>query len=257
MTTRRTFLTAAGFVAAGSLAIASDHSKDVRKTFALSPQGQVIVDNYKGLIRVSTWDQPQVEVEVRIESDGWSASDREMVRDTEIEFDASADSIRMRTRYPKRAAGWLDFSASNPLARYTIRMPRTASLRIKDYKSDIDVDGVGGSLDIDTYKGAVQVRRQGGGLNVKTYKSEARVSFANYNSRSSFETYRGSYEISMPRDARFDIVSEAGRRANVDTSFQMMMPAGTRSDRGNFRATVNGGGPAMILKGYRGDFRIR
>jgi hypothetical protein len=256
MTTRRTLLTAATFVATGALGLAADHSKDIRKTFALNPQGRVSVDTYKGLVRVTTWDQPQVEVEVRIESDGWSASDREMVRDTEIEFDASADSVRMRTRSPKRM-GWQYFGVSNPITRYTIRMPRTASLRIKDYKSEIDVDGLAAALQIDTYKGDVHVRRQGGALDVKTYKSEARVSFANYNARSSFETYRGTYDISLPRDSRFDVVSEAGRRANVDTSFQMMMPAGSRSDRGNFRAAVNGGGPAMILKGYRGDFRIR
>ena len=237
---------------------AADSVKDFNKTVSINPKGRVYVDTYKGLVRVTTWDQPKVEVQVRIEPDGWGINDRDLVQSTDIEFDAGTDSVRMKTRYPKQNyGGWFGNNWSLPVVRYTIRMPRTAELRIKDYKSEIDVDGLSAALNIDTYKGDVRVRRQDGGVNVKTYKSEASISFARFSDHSSFETYRGEYDISLPRDSRFELSSDVGRRASVDTSFQLLMPAGSSRDRKTFRATVNGGGPAMSLRGYRGTFRIR
>lgn len=252
--TRHLFLALA--FASGSC-FAEDSVKEFKRTVDINPKGRVSVDTYKGLVRVTTWDQPKVEVEARIEPDGWGMRDRELVRSTEIEFDASADSVRMKTRYSKRDFGWFGGNWTMPLVRYHIRMPRTAELRIKDYKSDIDVDGLSAALAIDTYKGEVRVRKQDGRVDVKTYKSEASVSFARFNERASFETYRGEYDISVPRDSRFELSSDAGRRATVDTSFQLLMPAGSSRDRNAFRARVNGGGPEMSLRGYRGTFRIR
>jgi hypothetical protein len=245
------------FLALGvaSVAVAAD-TKEVRRTVSLNPKGRVVVDTYKGTVRVTTWDQPQVEIHVRIESDGWGSNDRELFEGTEIEIDSSADSLRLKTRYPKAASWSFMGGGSQPLARYTLRIPRTADLRIKDYKSEIEVEGLTAALDIDTYKGDVRVRRQDGPLTVKTYKSEARVDFARYSARSSFETYRGTYDISLPRDSRFEIQSDVGRHGSLNTSFQMMMPAGSSTGR-NFRASINGGGPVMNLKAYRGEFNIR
>lgn len=236
--------------------LAADSTKEVRKTVPLNAKGRVSVDTYKGYVTVTTWDQPQVEVLARIEPDGFGWRDNDLVQQTEIEFDASADSVRLKTRYPK-LSGWFESNWSQPIARYTIRMPRTAELRIKDYKSEIDVEGLSAPLEIDTYKGDVKVRKQDGAISVKTYKSAARITFARYSARSSFETYRGSYDISLPRDSKFDVNSEVGRRGSLQTSFQMLMPAGSRHDGRNFRTSINGGGPPMTLKGYRGDFNLR
>ena len=235
---------------------AADDVKEIRKTLTLSPQGRVSIDTYKGQIKVTTWDQPQVEVHVRIEGDGWGPVDREQVRNTEIEIDSSADSLRLKTRYPKNFG--INWPGNDlPLAKYVIRMPRTAQLRIKDYKSEIEVDGLSASLDIDTYKGDVRILRQNGGtVSVKTYKSEARVEFSKLSDRMSFETYRGSYEVSLPRDARFDLDWNGGRRSTLDSSFSMIRPA-TANRGDHFHTRVNGGGPAMTLKGYRGVFRLR
>ena len=76
-----------------------------------------------------------------------------------------------------------------------------------------------------------------------------------YRGNSSFETYKGVYDISMPRDSKFDLHADVGRHGEVKSAFSMMMPAGGRSGK-TFHAAVNGGGPLLTLKGYRGDFRI-
>jgi hypothetical protein len=232
---------------------ASDETREIRKTLPLSAQGRVAIDTYKGLIQVSVWDQAQVELTVRIEPDGWGSSDRELVRDTNIEIDSRADTLRLKTHYPKGRMSWLG-TYSNPIVKYILRMPRTARLEIKDYKSDIQIDGLAAALDIDTYKGEVRVNRQdGGAVHVKTYKSEARVEFTHITDRMSFESYRGSYDILVPREARFDIDSNLGRRGSLRTSFATVRPA---SSAGGY-SRVNGGGPILSLKGYRPTVHLR
>lgn len=232
---------------------ASDDTREIRKTVALSPQGRVVIDTYKGSVNVTTWDKPQVELTVRIEPDGWGASDRELVRDTEIEIDATADTLRLKTRYPKGYGNWFG-NLSQPLVKYTLRMPRTAQLRIKDYKSDINIDGLAAALDIDTYKGEIHVNKQdGGAVDVKSYKSDARVEFTRISDRMAFESYKGRYDIVLPRDARFDIDSNLGRRGRLHTTFAALRPASS----GGGRSRINGGGPVMSLKGYRAEVNLR
>ncbi|MBS1832834.1 MAG: hypothetical protein JST65_08975 [Acidobacteria bacterium] len=227
-------------------------AKDFQQSAPLGAGGRVTLDNYKGSIRISTWDQSTVDVQVHIEADGTSPQDQELVDATEIEFRPSGNAVDIRTRYPKHRFD----NVSLPIVRYTIRMPRTAELRVKDYKSDIEIDGVAARLDLETYKGSIDVRHHAGELQVKTYKSEARVEFARYTGPATLETYRGSYDISMPRDAKFDIRSDVGRKGVLQSSFPVTLPAGSSTDGKVTRASVNGGGPALSLTAYRGEFRI-
>lgn len=236
-----------------ALAATTALARDIQHSAPLGPGGRVSLDNYKGLIRVTTWDRPTVDVQAHIEADGHSPRDRDLVDATEIEFRATASAVDIRTRYPRRQFE----NVSLPLVRYTIRIPRNAELRIKDYKSDIQLDGLSARLDLETYKGTIELRRHAGELHVKTYKGEARVEFAGYTASSSLETYRGSYNIVMPRDAGFDIRSDVGRRGTLQSTFPILLPAGSTTGEGTTRATVNGGGPTLHLKGYRGNFQIR
>lgn len=228
-------------------------AKDLQRSAPLQSGGRITLDNYKGLIRVSTWDQQTVDMQVHIEADGTSRRDQELVDATEIEFHAGANTVDIRTRYPKRNFE----SISLPLVRYTLRIPRNAELRVKDYKSTIEIDSLAARLDIETYKGSVDVRRHAGELQVKTYKSESRIEFLRYTASSSMETYRGSYDITMPRDAKFDIRADLGRRGTLQSSFPVMLPAGSSTSGQISRASVNGGGPVLYLKGYRPNIRIR
>jgi hypothetical protein len=227
-------------------------AKDLQRSAPLNPGGRISLDNYKGLISISTWDQQTVDMQVHIEADGTSHRDQELVDTTEIEFHAGANTVDIRTRYPKRHFE----SVSLPLVRYTLRIPRNAELRVKDYKSTIEIDGLTARLDVETYKGSLNIRRHAGELQVKTYKSEARIEFARYTASSSFETYRGGYDITMPRDAKFDIRADLGRRGALQSSFPIMLPAGSSTAGQISRASVNGGGPALYVKGYRPTIRI-
>ena len=229
-------------VAAGILTAAD--SKDIHRSFPLDSRGHVTIDTYKGSIHVSTWDRNEVDVAVRIEEDGDVFA--QSLKGADVRFDASPSDVRIKSENQ-----WSFFLVDGvaPLYHYTIRMPRTASLRIKDYKSDSEVSDLAGDFEVDTYKGSVQLRNHAGGLTVNTYKGEIRAEFAAVTARSRIETYKGNIDLRIPRESRFDLYTDLGRRADLDSDF-------SSRDR-VYRSSVNGGGPELRLKSYKGEFRVR
>src|SRR5690349_20737604 len=120
----------------GCLALTQAPGKDVNRTVPLDRDGRVVIDTYKGSVTVTSWDDAKVEIVARIEPDGPTA-ERD-IENTEIRIDSSAMTLRVKSDYSRVPRQWLWFgSQSLPFVRYTIRMPRTARLEVKDFKSDI------------------------------------------------------------------------------------------------------------------------
>ena len=236
--------------AAGLLSAAD--SKDIHRAFPLDSHGHVTIDTYKGSIRVSTWDRNEIDVAVRIEEDGDVFAQN--VTHADVRFDASASDVRITSNNQ-----WSFFLVDGvpPLYHYTVRMPRTASLRIKDYKSDSDVSDLAADLDLNTYKGSLQLRNFSGGLTVNTYKGDIRAEFAAVTAPVRIDTYKGNIDLRMPRDSGFDLYTDLGRRrGDADSDFARYIRTSGWRDR-THRSQVNGGGPEVRIRSYKGEFRLR
>lgn len=109
-------------------AIAQD-VKEIRKTVPLAKDGRLVLDTHKGRVEVNTWDREEVEVRARIEHSGFSLHGGSLVRGTDVRIDADPGSVRIKTDV-RRVEGW-----GRPLVHYQIRMPRTARLHVRDYRS--------------------------------------------------------------------------------------------------------------------------
>src|SRR5947208_3394884 len=133
-----------------AIATAADY-KDVNRTVSLNPTGSVTIENHKGSIHVTTWDRPEIEVKARIEAETGTPMDRRLFDGTDVLIDGSGGSVSIRTRYPSNNR-WCcsDDNGSNPQVRYTIQMPRTARLTIRDHRSDSEVEDLDGALNITT-----------------------------------------------------------------------------------------------------------
>ena len=238
------------FIATAAGILSAADSKDIHCTFPLDSRGHVTIDTYKGTIRVSTWDRNEIDIAVRIEQDGDVFA--QSVTRADVRFDASPSDVRMTSN--NQWSFFLDGAA--PLYHYTIRMPRTASLRIKDYKSDSEISDLAADFEVNTYKGSVQLRNHSGGLMVSTYKGDIRAEFAAFTTRSSIDTYKGSITVTMPRGSRFDLYNELTRRADLASDFAQYVRSSSSRDR-TYRSQVNGGGPELRLKSYKGEFRLR
>jgi len=244
-------------LAAPSVAEGND-VKEVHRTLALDANGKVSLETFKGSIDVTVWDRNEIDVAVRVEPDPDGEDQAEKVRETEIRIEGSGASVRIETDYSRvRRHGFLGVFGDDgtvPFVRYTIRMPKTARLEIKDYKSESRISGLTDRLDFNSYKGDVRLTALEGPVRLETYKGVVHADLARF-AESRFETYKGEIEIALPKGASFDLDADLGHRGNLDSDF----PMAVRSSEGGgrHRSTVGGGGPRLRLETYKGSFRLR
>ena len=109
---------------------------------------------------------------------------------------------------------------------------------------------------MNTYKGDVEIADMDGPVELETYKGEVRAAFSRMAS-SAFETYKGRIDISLPAAAAFDLDADLGRHGELDSSFAFLTKTSGWSSRdARRRGSVNGGGPELKLRTYKGNFRI-
>lgn len=242
----------------------AQESREVNKTVPLAKDGQVSIDTYKGSINVDTWDRAEVSINARIESDGWGRYEDEKVRDTDIRIDASPTSVSIETDYKKlerrHSSFWDIFDGefgNRPSVHYTIKMPATAKLRIKDYKSETTVNNLKADMVLNTYKGDVDIRSLSGGLDLETYKGECKVDFVAMSSESRFETYKGEIRISFSSKAGFTLDADVGRHGDFHSDFEFASSTSNRKNRDSwYTGDVNGGGPKLRIRTDKGEFRL-
>ncbi|MFI5119972.1 MAG: DUF4097 family beta strand repeat-containing protein [Thermoanaerobaculia bacterium] len=237
--------------------------RTVSKTLPLGADGKVTIETYKGSIRVTPWDRAEVAVEARIVPDdscGSEKDQKEWVEATEVVIEPSGRSVRIESDYDKLETSWsfLRGCTSRPFVHYRISLPRTATLRIHDYKSDTDVRDFAGHLTLDTYKGSAALVGLSGALDLKTYKGELRAGFARLSGAVHAETYKGEVALTFPAESAFELSADAGRKGEIVSDFEGTGPIRS-SRRSGLRssATVNGGGPAVTLSTDKGKLSIR
>lgn len=251
-------LGAAGLVAA-SLVGASPAVKEVHKTVPLSASGRLEISTYKGSVTVGVWDRPEAEIAAKIEAESDDPDGTRNVDRTEIRISGSGSSVDVKSDYDHvhHLFSWFGEGSRLPLVHYTIRMPATARLEVRDHKSDTKVSGLHADLRISTHKGTVQIDRHDGAMHIETHKGEIHAAFARYSRASRFETYKGTIEVRIPKDSRFDLDADGGRRGEVESDFAVASFRRGRRGGESVRGSVNGGGPTLSFESNRGTFRLK
>jgi hypothetical protein len=251
-------------VSAAAAASPSPAERTVSKTLPLAADGRVTVDTYKGSIRVTPWDRAEVSVEARIvPDDGSCGSERDQKRwmnATNVVVETSGGGVRIASDYDDLESVWHFFGSctSRPFVHYKISLPRSASLKIHDYKSDTDIRDFAGKLTFVTYKGSGALTGLSGAVDLETYKGEVRAGFEKLSGDVRVETYKGDVALTFPSKAGFELRSDAGRRGRFSSDFEGT-GAVHASRRSGLRssATVNGGGPRVTLSTDKGSLAIR
>lgn len=250
------------FAGAALAAPAGEWTREIQRKAPLAADGRLVIETQKGSIRISGWDQPEVEIRARIEEQSYFLRDPDAVRDTDVRIDASPGLVRVKTDYSRlRQRGWgvfglFSLALDSPAVHYAIRMPRTARLRIKDYRSETEVTDLKSDLELETYRGSVEVRGLEGAIQFKSYRGWARFKLARLAGHSRLETYRGEITVSLPRQSGFDLDTNLGRRAGLDSDFEIPHRISTRYVK-DYHGAVNGGGPRLVVRSERGTVRLR
>lgn len=244
-------------LALAAAGLAAAQSRTVDRTFNLSPTGRLTLETQKGEGRITGWDQPKVEIHAVIEDDGsfGIGADPDAVKKTEIDVLASSDSVRIRTDYSRAQTwGWCIGNCSMPRVQYTIRMPRTARLTIRDHRSRIEVDNLAAGVDLNTHRGEARLRGVAGDVQIETHRGTVRAELSGVG-RTRIDTHRGDVEMRIPRNAKFEVRADLGRHADFFTDFQLT--SRRERDAQAFRGAVNGGGPDVVIRSERGVIRLR
>jgi hypothetical protein len=238
-------------------------SREVKQAVPLDSDGKVIIDTYKGSIRIETWDKPEVNITAYIEADGSGHHEQRKVDETEIRIHGSGRQVKIQTDYSEAEHHGCSFfglfsgdNGSMPFVHYTITVPATARLQIKDYKSETSIKNLKGSVRMETYKGSVDIVRQEGPVDLETYKGDVKIDYANYAGTNSFETYKGKIELNIPAKSGFDLDADIGRHGEFETDFNIDRSHKSRHDE-TYNTTVNGGGSTLRISTEKGDIRVR
>ncbi len=262
MSRTRRFLVPLFLLALFSLAAHGAPQKEIRKTLPLAANGRVEVDTYKGSVDVTAEERADVVVEARVVADTDCGDEKawaEWVEATEVRIDAHSDLVVIESSYRRLEGyreGFLSWCTSRPFVHYRIRMPRTASLDIKDYKSSIDVASLAGRLRIESYKGKIRVAGLDGRLDLETYKGDARVEFARFGGDTRVETHKGEIELSLPKGTGFTLDAAGDRHGRIRSDFDVSSQAVSRGSGDVLRGAINGGGPRLLAKTHKGTIRL-
>lgn len=229
--------------------------KDVTRTVGLHPNGSVTVENHKGSIHITTWNRAEVEIQARIQAEDGNSMDRRRFEGTEVRIESSGDAVHIQTIYPEFNSCCSSDDGNNPEVRYTVRMPRTGRLTIRDHRSETQIADLAGALNIDTHRGTVRVERLSGPLQLTTHRGDITIGFASFSGNSSIDTHRGTIELSLPKGSRFNLQTDLGKHASVNTDFPIVVRSANRQGEST-QGSVNGGGPTLDIKTFRGSIRI-
>jgi hypothetical protein len=254
----------------------SPQSKDFKKTVELDSGGSLTVSTDKGSVRLSSWNQNQVEIVARIDPPEEVSQDygRRAVEGVVIEVIGGGRSVTVRSNFegvPYRD----DFGSRSrtlPNIHYEIRAPRSLKLNVELDRSKAELNGFEGSISLHTDRthvtasdlagdirvqmdrGQLTLAKIRGSINVDTDRTDIDMQGARFDGDSRFDMDRGELDIKLSENQGLLVETDVSRRGDFSTDLQINI----RNMRGkNFEGTINGGGPRLLFRTDRGRIRLR
>ena len=138
-------------------------------------------------------------------------------------------------------------------------------IRCGDVTGDVDARTAGGAITLEKVSGKVTAHTAGGSIEVEagdavqasTSGGSIRVKLTRQpQGDSSFETVGGSVTVELPPDIRANIDARGSRWSGgrISSDFPLTMES---SSAGELKGTINGGGPAIVIRDGAGGIHIR
>ena len=186
---------------------ASDHegkvTEELHKTYELTSDGRIELDNINGAVHISSWDRNEVKVDAVKYADS-----KERLDEARIEIDSSKSSISIRTKYPSHDQTWNWGSHNNPASvEYTLTVPRGARLdEIKLINGALDVTGVTGEVHASCINGRLEAHNLAGRAELSTINGRLEARFDQLaGSRVELNSVNGSVELTIPSDSKAEV----------------------------------------------------
>lgn len=247
---------------------ATAQSREFSRTVALDPAGALRVVGGKGSIRITSWEQPQVEIRARIGRPDQVSDDyaSRAIEATNIEVTGDRRSVSVVSNYsnvPELHSRGRSQGRRDPPVHYEIRAPRKIVLNVNSDRGPLTVSGFEGTFDIVADRGKIDLRDVAGDLRVDIDRGErSRIDGLRgrirleadrttldidapwLDSDSRFEIDRGHVELSVPKGQQLTVRTDISRRGRFHTDFPIQwMSAEPHQSEGH----INGGGAAELF----------
>jgi hypothetical protein len=186
-----------------------------------------------------------------------SASDSDLLKETEIRVTKSGSVIEVETRLPKRGGffSWSFFGrAGSADVAYQITLPAALALEAETVNGRLTAANRAGDLVLSTVNGAVRVEGHDGPLKVNTVNGSVEVSFAGPMRQASLETVNGSVTVTCARESsiRCTLQTTNGR---IQSQFPEVTVEGKWGPK-EARGAINGGRESLAVETVNGDVRL-
>ena len=232
-----------------------DLTEEFHQTYQLAPGGRVHLENINGDVRVRGWDRHEVKVDaVKY------AHTRERLAEARIEVEATAQSVRIETRYPYRSTTWTNDSEgrrNNPATvEYVLTVPRGALIsQIELINGALDMEGLTGDVRASSINGKVTARDLTGPVRLSTINGPLEATFAGFTNPVSLGSVNGPVTVFVPSDANAEV--RAGTvHGGISNEFNLPVKRGRyvgHSLAGRFGA----GAMRVKLDNVNGPIRLR
>ena len=135
-------------------AAATVHAEDFEKRVPAEASGVVEISNVSGIVEVSGWDKPEVDVRAQLDSDN-----------TRVEVTSEGGRTRVRVVLPRH-------SDDDGEAQLQVRVPRASELEVSTVSADVNVRDVTGEQRVKTVSGNVKTDISAHDVEVKTVSGD-------------------------------------------------------------------------------------
>jgi DUF4097 and DUF4098 domain-containing protein YvlB len=141
-------------------------SEMIEKTFTVSSPARLDLSNIRGSVEVRPGEEGIIRIHVSKDTNSGDASR------TEIEFSqASEGTVRVATKFPESAWGWL-FGSFPCRVDYVVQAPRKCSIKINGVSSEMLAEGFEGEFSFHSVSGQMTLRSLSGPVKVNTVSGE-------------------------------------------------------------------------------------
>lgn len=227
-------------------------TEEFHKTYAISADGRVELDNINGPVHISVWDQNEVKVDAIK-----SAGTKERLDEAKIEVESRADYVSIVTRYPDHDHTFNWGSHNNPASvEYTLTVPRTIRLdEIKLINGQLDVTGVSGEVHASCINGRLEAHNLSGRAELSTINGRLEARFDQLAGSSvELNSVNGSVELTIPSDSKAEIEASTVS-GSIDNDFGLHVN-NHRYVGHDLRGELAGGGTRIKLANVNGRIAV-
>ena len=218
---------------------------EFRESYALNPNGRIVVQNLYGDVQITAWDRDVVLVQAVKRT-----TDPRRLDDAQIVVDSSSNLVSIRTQY----AG---ADAEHPASvDYRIMVPRTANLEnVKLINGGLSISGLSGPVKASSVNGSIHAEKLEGQADLSTVNGRLEAGFERV-SRSNpinLSSVNGPIQLSIPSNSAA-VVDAKNLSGGIESEFGRPWRG---ADGHRLKALVNHGGAQIRVHNVNGGISIK